>query len=219
MAKIPAELRLIIAGNHEISLDRKYYLNEGGVEATYKNCLSLVQGPESLATQSGITFLEEASTIPENIDIVMTHGPPKYILDTTPDDRSAGCEHLRIAIERTHPRLHCFGHVHCGYGAQRIKYESKGDIICAFSREWVGRNQAKKKGYACLPPNSAQSFRDDRGQTLMVNAAMAGHEEDMGNMPWLVELGLETKVDNLEVGTFNGSGMTVSAELHPKQHE
>lgn len=34
------------------------------------------------------------SIIPEDVDIVMTHGPPKYISDETGDGDSAGCDHL-----------------------------------------------------------------------------------------------------------------------------
>lgn len=53
----------------------------------------------------------------------MTREPPKYILDTTSDGRSVGCEHLRRAVEKVKPKLHCFGHIHKSYGAQRFEHE------------------------------------------------------------------------------------------------
>lgn len=136
----------------------------------------------------------ETSIIPENIDIVMTHGPPKYILDDTGDGRSGGCEHLRRAICRAKPRLHCFGHIHRGYSAQRIEFsrtsqEDDSDSIIMLPKEFIGKNQARKKGYANLSPSSADAFRIE-GQTLMVNAATMDASGEPNNAPWLVELDL-----------------------------
>lgn len=56
---------------------------------------------------------------PVGVDVLITHGPPKYILDL------AGGEHVgsmslsdavSISIQ---PKLHVFGHIHEGYGTQR----------------------------------------------------------------------------------------------------
>lgn len=52
-----------------------------------------------------------------DIDIMLTHGPPQGILDTTNTGESVGCEHLRRAVERCRPLLHCFGHIHESWGA------------------------------------------------------------------------------------------------------
>ena len=118
----------------------------------------------------------------------MTHGPPKYILDATPDGRSAGCEHSRRAIERVKPKLHCFWHVHGGYGAQGLEFSDKpskkteSDSTVPLTKEWVGKNQAKKRGYASLPPGSMESYREGR-QILCVNAAMEGDQGVLENAP------------------------------------
>jgi predicted phosphodiesterase len=244
LGKVNAELKLVIAGNHEISLDKEYYLAEGGQPAKYEESRALVFGPDSEAKRNGVTYLDEGirkfelrsgatfriytsqwtpkygssafqyptsedrfnstspawannvateqSLIPNDVDIIMTHGPPKYVLDDTGDGGSAGCEHLRRAIARVKPRIHCFGHVHRGYGAQRIRFDTSKkdgtDSIVPLSKEWVGKNQAKKKGYASLPPSSAEAFRTSQ-QTLMINAAIE-NEEEGNNMPWLVDLDL-----------------------------
>jgi hypothetical protein len=254
-----AELKLFIAGNHEISLDKDYYLSEGGALSAHQKARQIVT--EFQANSKGVHFLEEGthtftlksgasftiyaspytpqygasafkylsgedrfndeyitpkwaknvgtekSRITSGIDIVMTHGPPKYLLDRTADNRSAGCEHLRRAIARTRPLLHCFGHVHRGYGVQRIEYDDsapimkKGkaheekdeeDTIKPANPEFVGRNQAKRKGFASLPPGSQEKFLAQKGgkQILMVNAAVMDDEGEPGNMPWMVELEL-----------------------------
>lgn len=58
--------------------------------------------------------------IPSSVDIVMTHDPPKGILDHCPGG-SAGCEHLLRAVRRAKPLMHCFGHIHEGYGIEEIE--------------------------------------------------------------------------------------------------
>lgn len=132
------------------------------------------------------------------VDVVMTHGPMRYVLDDT-GRGSGGCEHLRRAIARAKPKLMCFGHVHPGWGAERVKYEdSKEDPIVSVAKEWVGKNQAKLKGYAALPPTSAEdwkdSWKDGRiGQTLCVNAAIVDDTGGPGNWPWLVDMDLQVR--------------------------
>ncbi|KAF1913860.1 Metallo-dependent phosphatase-like protein [Ampelomyces quisqualis] len=249
LSRVKAELRLVIAGNHEISLDKTYYLAQKGAEADVGEAHALVS-PEaaSQASKSGTIFLSEgtrrftlasgatfriyaspytpadgasafqyptnedrfncgsstaawaknvgtpSSIIPNGVDIIMTHGPAKYILDTTSDNQSAGCEHLRRAINRVRPKLHCFGHIHPGYGGQRLEYEEKktedeDDGIKPLGKEFAGKGQAKRKGYAGLPPGSQEDFRQSK-QTLCINAAMEGEKGVLENRPWLVELDL-----------------------------
>lgn len=56
--------------------------------------------------------------IPDNTDIVVTHGPPHGILDLTNRNIAAGCVDLRNAIARVKPKLHVFGHIHESYGIE-----------------------------------------------------------------------------------------------------
>ena len=59
-------------------------------------------------------------TIDNSIDVVITHGPPKGILDYTPQSRQrAGSLSLFAAVARARPRLHCFGHIHQGWAPRR----------------------------------------------------------------------------------------------------
>lgn len=52
--------------------------------------------------------------IPDKVDILITHQPPLYILDSvTGGDRNAGCPFLRKeVVTRIKPKLHVFGHLH-----------------------------------------------------------------------------------------------------------
>jgi len=50
--------------------------------------------------------------IDEDVDILITHGPPMGTLDMTTRGESVGCWDLARAVERTKPQLHVFGHIH-----------------------------------------------------------------------------------------------------------
>lgn len=57
-------------------------------------------------------------SIPNEIDILITHGPPKGILDVTADIYTGEPVHvgsgslMRHVKERIRPRIHAFGHIH-----------------------------------------------------------------------------------------------------------
>lgn len=56
------------------------------------------------------------------IDVAMTHGPPRGMRDLTTRGVRAGCPHLLAAVSRARPLLHCFGHIHEGWGAERVSW-------------------------------------------------------------------------------------------------
>lgn len=57
--------------------------------------------------------------IPNELDLLITHGPPHHILDWVGHER-VGCRDLRDALDRTQPKVHVFGHIHAGYGKAQI---------------------------------------------------------------------------------------------------
>lgn len=67
----------------------------------------------------GAELAEKWRLIPADADILITHGPPHGILDEVPRQyriENTGCEELRKKVETVRPKLHIFGHIHCGYG-------------------------------------------------------------------------------------------------------
>jgi Icc-related predicted phosphoesterase len=56
--------------------------------------------------------------VPENLDILITHGPPKGILDANGKGDSVGCTRLREVVDEKAPKLHIFGHIHESFGRQ-----------------------------------------------------------------------------------------------------
>lgn len=55
--------------------------------------------------------------IPRDVDILMTHGPPRGIGDMTFFGKRVGCDHLLGAIRQRPVTVHVAGHIHEGYGA------------------------------------------------------------------------------------------------------
>ena len=68
--------------------------------------------------------------IPENTDVLMTHGPPFEILDLTKRKENAGCKYLRAAVERVKPRFHFFGHIHDGRGVEKVGETTYCNAAC-----------------------------------------------------------------------------------------
>lgn len=68
---------------------------------------------------------ERWSVIPDDVDVVLTHGPPRGVCDKTVTGFSAGCPDLKDALERTKPALCVFGHIHEAHGVDRL-----GSTLC-----------------------------------------------------------------------------------------
>lgn len=59
------------------------------------------------------------SAIPDDTDILITHGPAQSHLDTSGppyNEPLLGCELLAARIEEIKPKIHVCGHIHGGYG-------------------------------------------------------------------------------------------------------
>ena len=72
--------------------------------------------------------------IPNNLDVLITHGPPKYTLDVLPTGVNVGCEELTKRVEVVKPKIHCFGHIHSGYGEKYV------DGVQYFNAAVLGEN-------------------------------------------------------------------------------
>ena len=54
--------------------------------------------------------------IPQGINILVSHSPPRGKLDMSKDGRHVGCESLAKVVENIKPLVHVFGHIHEGHG-------------------------------------------------------------------------------------------------------
>ena len=245
-----AELKIIIAGNHDLTLDEDYMKREigwdtddqtmvekakemwMGKDARANGIRYLEEGVHEFTLNSGAKFkvyaspytpelpdwafhypctedrynpspppaltrqlrkrkpLQAKNPIPSYpaIDIILTHGPPEGILDRCHNEGSVGCEHLRRALERARPKLHCFGHIH----------ESRGAEIWNWSKA-TAKGRKIKTGIAGKLHQNANAYVDARTlesgiETLCVNAAIMDGNHEPRNPPWIVDLELNTEV-------------------------
>ncbi|KAK4547944.1 hypothetical protein LTR36_010663 [Oleoguttula mirabilis] len=199
-----AELKLVIAGNHDISLDGEYWrahLEDDDEPKEHDQVVAIMTGPLALKANTttftifvspyqpecgewafGYQRGERIWQIPEGVDIVVTHGPPKGILDFARNE-TVGCEALFQAVERSRPLMHCFGHIHEGYGTENRVWEERND-------------EAAERCTASVSKAGVEDVVEDtvtlvRGKsTLTVNAAIMDEHNKPANAPWLVELPL-----------------------------
>ena len=69
------------------------------------------------------------TSIPHDIDILLTHGPPNGILDRSSNHAHLGCRELLKSVSSiVRPKIHLFGHVHASYG-QHVQEDESGKII------------------------------------------------------------------------------------------
>jgi len=61
--------------------------------------------------------------IPLDVDLLITHTPPKNHCDESKSHAHAGCEYLFQALWRVRPRLAVCGHIHDGRGAERVVWD------------------------------------------------------------------------------------------------
>lgn len=127
---------LLIAGNHDwlFQVDRlahrklKHitYLEDSGVEIDGVKFYGSPHQPWFYdwafnLPRSGHQLAHYWSLIPDDTDVLITHGPPLGILDQPFGTREhVGCELLLQRVEKVKPKVHAFGHIHGSYGQARI---------------------------------------------------------------------------------------------------
>ncbi|KAL8939625.1 MAG: hypothetical protein Q9216_003267 [Gyalolechia sp. 2 TL-2023] len=235
LAVANAELKIVIAGNHDISLDVEYYESTGkkhfhrnmsedldvvrriwtGEEAKKAGIIYLEEGIKTFALRNGARFTIYTSPyqpefcdwafpyerdedrfnppsvknpIPSwpGIDILLTHGPPMGILDMTSGGEEVGCEHLLRAVTRCRPRIHCFGHIHEGWGAKRMNWVEGTSVELPVEGRKVLNDRCV---HVDVSEDSEKPLRFG-DETLFVNAAIMDVRNEPVNAPWRVDLDL-----------------------------
>ncbi|KAJ7253765.1 Metallo-dependent phosphatase-like protein, partial [Mycena haematopus] len=75
---------------------------------------------------------EDAEAVVSKIaktDILLTHGPPRNILDLTLNKARAGCPALSAVVQKLKPKLHVFGHIHEARGAYVHRWKHDSDEL------------------------------------------------------------------------------------------
>lgn len=161
LASLPHRHKVVICGNHDSYFDlnsRKdedflgnqkvkfnslIYLERKSVTLSFKggrklNIYGAPDLPECGGSENAFQYNREENPwrnkIPFDTDILVTHTPPKHHLDL-----ELGCDGLLEEVWRIKPKLHVFGHVHCGRGKQAVYW---GDCQAALE----SLMSRKKKG-------------------------------------------------------------------------
>lgn len=127
--------KVFIAGNHDFYFESYtwYEIKKKLPENMHYLCNSCVEIEELRLWGSPVTpwFFDWAfnvyrgkdimrywKQIPENLDVLISHGPPYGILDANRQGEHVGCEDLLEISKQVNPLYHLFGHIHEGYGVE-----------------------------------------------------------------------------------------------------
>ena len=130
--------KILIAGNHDWVFERQpkvarkvveeagvIYLNDDGVTIDGVKFWGSPVQPEfcdwAFNRKRGEEIDRHWQLIPDDTDVLITHGPPHGLLDKTEmTEVSVGCEDLRRhVLQRVKPMVHIFGHIHSAAGIRR----------------------------------------------------------------------------------------------------
>lgn len=130
---IKARQIVMVAGNHDFIFQDRYDLVPKDLPLTYLQDRHFEwEGLRIWGTPWQPIFYDWAfnlseeeldrkfSFIPDQIDILVSHGPPLGCCDMTFDRRSVGSYSLLKHVERVRPKMVVCGHIHYSYGSEYL---------------------------------------------------------------------------------------------------
>lgn len=140
--RLPHKHKILIGGNHDIYLqiapkmvlplfENTQYLEDSSTEIDGVTFWGSPWSPEFMSWAfmyirgKGNIYWDK---IPNGIDVLVTHGPPKGTLDSSEEwGPGLGCEELAKRVSEVKPKVHIFGHIHYSHGVDGI---SRNVSIC-----------------------------------------------------------------------------------------
>lgn len=131
LAALPHPHKVVICGNHDFHFERQpddarrrirhaTYLQDSGTRITGLNIWGSPWQPRffdwAFNLDRGPDIAARWALIPDDTDVLITHGPPAGILDRTSRGEAVGCVDLLGRVRELKPKLHLFGHIHEGAG-------------------------------------------------------------------------------------------------------
>ncbi|KGO75889.1 hypothetical protein PITC_033350 [Penicillium italicum] len=178
----------------------------------------------------GHDFLIDNGSGTDTVDVVITHGPPKGIMDYTHSGERAGSPDLfrALARARPRPRMHCFGHIHEGWGAKLVTWRDRTTAMPSHLTDIDNGQSCPIAKLSDMKDGAGQRLSGDGApmkyfttshcsgdahplkwgsQTLFVNAAIEGTPQGMDNqkgnptmqLPWAVDLELRSSSRRAEI--------------------
>ncbi len=125
---LPHAVKIVVAGNHDWAFVREperardllgadvAYLEDSGTTVGSLSFWGSPWQPTYAAwafnLERGAALAEKWSRIPDRLDVLVTHGPPRGFGDRGSVPERAGCADLLARVRTVKPRLHLFGHIH-----------------------------------------------------------------------------------------------------------
>lgn len=143
--KQPHKHKILVGGNHDRLLEKRpkeilplfkdtHYLLDSGIEVLGMKFWGSPYTPTffewSFMRNRGEDINKHWNLIPDNTQVLITHGPPFGFLDQSKKHGGDhfGCEDLANALLRLNDiQLHVFGHIHGGYGVE--KFNNSGALL------------------------------------------------------------------------------------------
>ena len=131
LGQLPHQHKIVIAGNHDFCFEREPFAARAALthaiyledEAVTLEGVRFYGSPWqpwfydwAFNLERGAEIRAKWDLIPEDTDVLITHGPPHGHGDLTSRGEAAGCEDLLERIRQVKPRYHFFGHIHEAYG-------------------------------------------------------------------------------------------------------
>lgn len=127
--------KVVIAGNHELSFEHApeaaqrllktpIYLEQASIVIEGVKFFGSPYTPWfydwAFNLPRGQALAEKWEQIPDDVDVLATHGPPYGIFDLNTQGEHCGDEDLLQAVERKKPKIHAFGHIHGAADAAQL---------------------------------------------------------------------------------------------------
>lgn len=142
---------ILMAGNHDFHIERNNaecrdmfkdfhidYLEDSGIEIEGVKFWGSPYTPKcgnwAFMKNRGSSIIRHWNEIPDDTDILITHGPAFGYLDKTIQGDRVGCKDLERAIRTIKPDVHVFGHIHESYGVQFTGWRSDKEGMIPFGR-------------------------------------------------------------------------------------
>lgn len=128
---LPHTYKIVVAGNHDWifesdpnaakALTNAIYLQDSGFEIDGVNFWGSPWTPEfynwAFMLPRGEALAKKWARIPDETDVLITHGPPYGTLDVNLHGERCGCEALADRVSQLpNLKLHLFGHIHYSHG-------------------------------------------------------------------------------------------------------
>lgn len=151
LGALPHAHKVLIAGNHDWCFEQEperarelvtnaQYLQDEATEIAGVRFWGSPWQPRfmdwAFNLDRGEPLAEKWAMIPDDTDVLVTHGPPHGIRDLA-YERNCGCEELLLRVREVQPRVHVFGHIHECPGV-----EQQGATIFVNAATGFGRGQA-----------------------------------------------------------------------------